>query len=86
MNKRGVERVELVLECERRPAQSPDSMAFWKSAQRRGATLAVTEMQPVPPIALKPKAISSLPESWTKSAPQSAALRGDPGEIAGARP
>ncbi len=29
-------------------------------------------MQPTPPIALKPRAMSSLPESWMKSAPQAA--------------
>ena len=58
-------------------------MAFWNSAQRRGATLAVTEMQPTPPIALKPRAMSSLPESWTKSCAAGGALGGDAGEVAG---
>jgi hypothetical protein len=32
--------------------------------------LAVTEMQPTPPWALKPSAVASSPESWTKSLPQ----------------
>ena len=36
----------------------------------RGATLAVTEMQPTPPMAMKPSAMSSLPDNWMKSRPQ----------------
>ena len=51
--------------------------------QSRGATLAVTEMQPTPPIALKPSAMSSLPDSWTKVLAAGEPLGGDPGEIAG---
>ena len=51
-------------------SQSRSSVAFWNSAHRPGATLAVTEMQPTPPIALKPSAMSSLPLSWQKSLPQ----------------
>ena len=36
------------------------------SAQSRGATLAVTEMQPSPPWARKASAVASSPESWQK--------------------
>ena len=36
------------------------------SPHRRGATLAVTEMQPSPPWAMKPMALASSPESWIK--------------------
>ena len=44
--------------------------AFWNSEQSRGATFEVTEMQPLPPWALKPSAVGSSPESWMKSVPQ----------------
>ena len=45
--------------------------------------LATTEMQPVPPWALKPSALSSLPESWMKSVPAGDPLVGDPADVAG---
>src|SRR6478672_11846418 len=67
---RRVERIELVLEVQR-IVPAPSRVAFWKSLQSLGATLAVTEMQPTPPIALKPSAMSSFPESCTNASPHS---------------
>ena len=51
-------------------AKSPASVAACICAQSAGATLAVTEMQPTPPWALKPSAVASSPDIWQKSVPQ----------------
>jgi hypothetical protein len=56
---------------------------FLHLGAERGATFAVTEMQPTPPCALKPTAVASSPESWTKSVPQAIALLRHAGEVAG---
>ena len=43
-------------------AKSPLWQAVWNSEHSRGATLDVTEMQPWPPCAMKPSAVTSSPE------------------------
>ena len=53
-----------------RPARRARRRA--SAAHRRGATLAVTEMQPWPPCARNARALASSPESWQNSAPQAA--------------
>ncbi len=57
------------------PAWSPAAIAAWNAAHSRGAQLAVTEMQPIPPRALNASASSSLPDSWTNPSPSAARCR-----------
>ena len=79
----GVERIEPVLQRQRIVPAPFRGTPSGNRRRARGATLAVTEMQPTPPIAMKPSAMSSLPESWMKSLPQASALGGDAGGVAG---
>ena len=51
---------------------SPRCQASCIRAHWRGATFAVTEMQPSPPLARKASVVMSSPESWQKSSPQAA--------------
>ena len=60
---------------ERRARSCPAGRRSGTAAQSFGATLEVTEMQPVPPWALKPSAVMSSPDSRMKSAPSLARCR-----------
>src|SRR4249920_815107 len=66
-----MQRHELVLKLERALEIAAEASEL-KSGQSEGATLAVTEMQPWPPCAMKPSAVASSPESCTNSVPMAA--------------
>ena len=55
-------------------AMSPRCQASCRSAQARGATFEVTEMQPCPPWAKYGKTVASSPESCAKSSPMAMAV------------
>ena len=59
------------------------SVASWNSAQRRGATLEVTEMQPTPPCALKPSADRVLARKLDEILAAGHALLGNALDLAG---
>ena len=63
-----MQRHELVLQLER-PLEIAAEAGELKLRAERGAILAVTEMQPWPPCAMKPSAVASSPESCTNSVP-----------------
>ena len=56
-------------------ATSPARHACCICAHSRGATLAVTEMQPWPPAARNGSAVPSSPESWQNCAPMASRVR-----------
>ena len=62
MNSADMQRHQLVLQLERARIIVLEAAA-WNSAHSRGATFDVTEMQPWPPWAMKPSAVTSSPES-----------------------
>jgi hypothetical protein len=59
------------------------SVASWNSAHRRGATLAVTEMHPTPPWALKASAVASSPDKLDEILAAGGALLADAFDLAG---
>ena len=72
MNEVLMQRHQLVLDVQRQIRNRPAGTRSGNSAQRRGATFEVTEMQPWPPWAMKPSAVASSPDNVSKSRPRAA--------------